>query len=85
MLQPDAYDFPGRTFIAGTDAPPPESVPLTRADFDSEAQRRELLEPWRVTDEAGALLPQWRNSRVVFGPRRSATPAAGSPAESAVL
>jgi len=84
-LQPDAYDFPGRTFIAGTDAPPPESVPLTSADFDSEAQRRELLKPWRVTDEAGALLPQWRSSRVVFDPRRTATPESGSSAESVVL
>jgi hypothetical protein len=85
MLQPDAYDFPGRTFIAGTDAPPPESVPLTDADFASEAQRRELLEPWRVTDDAGAPLPQWRNSRVVFEPRRPAASESGSPAESVVL
>ncbi|MGH8727442.1 MAG: B12-binding domain-containing radical SAM protein [Burkholderiales bacterium] len=67
--QPTASGFPGRTYIAGTDAAPPESVPLTDADFKSQAQRRELLEPWRVTDEVGALLPQWRNSRVVFGPR----------------
>jgi radical SAM superfamily enzyme YgiQ (UPF0313 family) len=71
--QAGAYDAPDRTFIAGTDIPPPESVPLADADFASEAERRALLEPWRVTDETGALLPEWRNSRVVFPPRRAAT------------
>ena len=68
-MRASTSDFPGRTYVAGTEAPPPESVPLTSSDFKSEAQRRELLAPWRVTDEAGALLPQWRNSRVVFEPR----------------
>jgi hypothetical protein len=71
-MRVDASDFSGRTYIAGTDAPPPESVPLTDADFDSAEQRRALLEPWRVTDESGALLPEWRSSRVVFEPRRAA-------------
>ncbi len=65
-MQVCTADFAERTYIAGTDAPPPESVPLTDADFRSEAQRSNVLEPWRVTDGAGALLPQWRNSRVVF-------------------
>jgi hypothetical protein len=72
-MQAGASDFPGRTFIAGTDAPPPESVPLTDADFSSERQRTGLLEPWRVTDETGALLPHWRSSRVVFEPHLHAT------------
>lgn len=85
MMQASAYAFPGRTYIAGTDVPPPESVPLTSADFESEAQRRALLEPWPVTDEAGALLAQWRSSRVVFEPRRTAMRQAGSRAESVVL
>jgi len=66
-------DFPGRTYIAGTEVPPPESVPLTSADFDSEAERAAVLEPWRVTDDAGALLPAWRHSRPVFQPRLAAT------------
>jgi len=55
-----------RTYVAGTDVPPPESVPLTDADFDTEFDRTVLLEPSRVTDETGALLPQWRASRPVF-------------------
>jgi hypothetical protein len=74
--QAGAYDAPDRTFIAGTDIPPPESVPLADADFASEAERRALLEPWRVSDETGALLPQWRSSRVVYPPRRAAARAA---------
>ena len=82
-MQASAADFPGRTFIAGTDAPPPESVPLTPADFTSQSQRDELLEPWRVTDDTGALLPQWRTSRLVYQPRHSATGHAGSPVRSA--
>jgi hypothetical protein len=65
-LQMSTADFAERTYIAGTDAAPPESVPLTDADFMSEMQRTSILEPWRVTDGRGALLPQWRNSRVVF-------------------
>ena len=32
-----------------------------------------LLEPWRVTDAAGALLPAWRHSRPVFQPRPAAS------------
>ena len=68
-----ATDFPGRTYVAGTEFPPPETVPLTSADFDSEAQRAAVLEPWRVTDGAGALLPAWRHSRPVFQPRLAAT------------
>ena len=79
------YAAPGRTHIAGTDLPPPEAVPLTAADFASEAQRRALLEPWRVTDETGALLPEWRDSRTVFPPRRAARRVAAPPAELAVL
>ncbi len=85
IMQPSTWDFPGRTYIAGTDAPPPESVPLNDADFESEAQRRALLEPWRVTDGDGALLPQWRSSRIVHESRVAATLHPGSPAESVVL
>jgi len=60
--------LPDRTFLAGTDTPPPESrnVPFTDADFDSEEQRRAVVEPWQVTDEAGLLLPAWRRSTKVY-------------------
>lgn len=84
-MQASSADFAGRTYIAGTDAPPPEAVPLTPADFTSEAQRRELLEPWRVTDEAGALLPQWQQSRVVFQPRQPTMDLASSVAGSVAI
>jgi len=83
-FQAGTYDAPDRTYVAGTDLAPPESVPLTAADFESESERRAILEPWRVTDERGALLPEWRSSQLVFPPRRTAR-AAGRPAEPAVL
>jgi hypothetical protein len=59
---------PNRTYLAGTDVPPPEatSVPLTPDDFQSEEERRAILEPWRVTDSAGRVLPEWRQSLKVF-------------------
>jgi len=38
-----------------------------------------------VTDETGTLLPEWRNSRTVFPPRRAARRVAAPPAELAVL
>lgn len=65
-MQAGAAAGPDRTFIAGTDLAPPETVPFVDADFDSEAQRAAILEPSRVTDDAGALLPRWRHSGVVF-------------------
>jgi radical SAM superfamily enzyme YgiQ (UPF0313 family) len=71
--QADTYDAPDRTYIAGTDLPPPESVPFAETDFASEAERRALLEPWRVTDTEGALLPEWRSAHAVIAPRRART------------
>jgi hypothetical protein len=65
-MQAGVTEAPGRTFIAGTDVAPPESVPFADADFESEAQRAAILEPWRVTDASGALLPPWRQSNLVF-------------------
>ena len=58
---------PGRTYAPGTDVIPPElsTVPLTDADFDSDAQRRDIMEPWNVTDPHGRVLPQWRRSQKV--------------------
>ncbi len=59
---------PDRTYLPGTDVAPPEatSVPLTDADFNSEAERRAIMEPWAVTDAAGRVLPNWRRSTRVF-------------------
>jgi radical SAM superfamily enzyme YgiQ (UPF0313 family) len=59
---------PHRTYLAGTDTPPPEatSVPFTDDDFESEQERRAILEPWRVTDAEGRVLPVWLHSTKVF-------------------
>jgi hypothetical protein len=62
---------PGRTYITGTDSPLPElhDVPFADSDFRSEAERRSILEPWRVADGEGRVLPQWRHSDRVYGNR----------------
>jgi len=57
---------PERTYIAGTDALPPETVPLCDADFDSEEERARILEPLRVTDKTGGVLPMWLGAEPVF-------------------
>lgn len=59
---------PGRTYVAGTEIPMPErrTVPLSDADFSSEEERRSILEPWRVTDETGAVLPAWRTATKLY-------------------
>ena len=59
---------PQRTYLAGTDVPPPEasSVPLTDHDFASETERSSIMEPWSVTDAEGRVLPQWLSSTKVF-------------------
>lgn len=51
---------PGRTFVAGTDLPPPETVPFAADDFDDDAHRQRICAPVRVTDGAGDVLPAWR-------------------------
>jgi len=53
-----------RTFITGTELPYPESrsVPLADADFDSEAQRAAIMNPWRVSDPRGEVLPMWKKT-----------------------
>ncbi len=65
---------PGRTYLAGTDLPPPERVPLADSDFNSEAERTAILEPWPVTDGLGHVLPQWTDPHMIFAaaPRRPA-------------
>jgi len=57
---------PGRTFCAGTDTLPPEDVPFTDSDFESEAQRLAVCSPTLVTDEHGRVLPGWSEHQVVF-------------------
>jgi hypothetical protein len=59
-----------RSLIAGSDTPPPESVPLGARDFDSEEEQARVMGPWRVTDERGAVLPQWLVAQPVFERKR---------------
>lgn len=65
-----------RTYLAGTDAPPPEasSIPFESGDFEFEEERRLILEPWRVTDSEGRVLDEWRQSTKVFGPKGRISP-----------
>ena len=76
-LAVDPVPDPGRSLLAGSDTPPPETVPLDERDFESEAERARVVEPWRVTDEKGAVLPQWLTARAVFERPRRVTVAAG--------
>lgn len=59
-----------RTLLAGSDTPPPERVPLTDADFISDAQRDAILTPLAVTDANGNVLPCWRKSATPFAQPR---------------
>jgi hypothetical protein len=70
---PDAF----RSLVAGSDTPPPETVPLDDRDFECEAEKARIVEPWRVTDERGAALPQWLGARAVFERPRRAKVATG--------
>jgi hypothetical protein len=52
---------PLRSYLAGSDRPPPEHarVPFAAGDFRDEAEYRAILEPWAVSDAHGRVLPQW--------------------------
>jgi hypothetical protein len=66
---------PDRTPIAGFDKTPPETVPLTDADFASEAERAAIMAPWPVTDGEARVLSHWLDARPVFVPTgRAARP-----------
>jgi hypothetical protein len=67
----DMAEDPDRTYVAATDRAPPEAftVPLEDDDFDDEDERRAVIEPWRVTDERGHVLPTWRGGIKVFDPK----------------
>ena len=57
----------GRTYLPGDIAPPKDAaVPFGADDFDTEERRRAVMEPWRVTDEEGRVLPGWRDPVRVF-------------------
>ena len=56
-------------------------VPFTNVDFHSDAERRAILEPWRVTDGDGRVLPQWRHSDKVFGSKGLVNPKLAASAE----
>jgi hypothetical protein len=69
---------PARTYLAGTDRAPPETVPLTDADFVSASARARVLGPWAVTDRAGAIMPQWLGGAAVYGKRGAVSVSAQS-------
>jgi hypothetical protein len=68
-----------RTFVAGTDTPPPETVPFNSSDFGSEEERRAILSPWQVTDRNGGVLAVWRHARAVFETNRRTAVLAAEP------
>ena len=71
----DAQPLPAdRTFIAGTDKAPPERVPLSDADFATEAERDAVLSPWTVSDTAGRVLPHWRGAKPVYASKGRVPP-----------
>jgi radical SAM superfamily enzyme YgiQ (UPF0313 family) len=78
QLSPQQAAWPQRTFVAGTDTPPPETVPLTDADFASEAERDAILAPVRVTDDAGRILPCWLAPTRVYDSKGRPTAAAAA-------
>jgi hypothetical protein len=55
-----------RSLVAGSDTPPPETVPLGERDFDSQEEQARVMAPWRVTDGQGAVLPRWLAAQAVF-------------------
>jgi Radical SAM superfamily len=69
---------PDRTYLAGSEPAPPEtlSVPLTDGDFDSAEQRDAIMRPMRVTDEQGRVLAPWRSATTVFDRAGRIAPAA---------
>ena len=66
MLSLSFRPFANRTYLPATEREPPESVPLTEADFDSPEQAARVLEPWRISDARGNVLPMWRGAVPVF-------------------
>ncbi len=65
---------PDRTYLAGSDRPPPEAgrVPFTTDDFRDEDEQRAILQPWAVSDARGSVLPRWLGAVPVHARRRPA-------------
>jgi hypothetical protein len=57
-------DVRGRTYLAGSDLPPPEQVPFGPDDFRCENERLDVCTPTIVTDAEGRVLPCWRQRSV---------------------
>ena len=57
---------PDRTYVAGSDVPPPEAtnIPLTASDFSSDDEYRAVMEPLRVTDDDGRCCAMLGSTRV---------------------
>jgi len=55
-----------RSYLPGRDPAPPERVPLSESDFTSDEQRAGVLEPWRLTDARGRVLPMWLTAQSAF-------------------
>ncbi len=59
---------PDRTYLTGSDVAPlaASNIPFEPSDFRSLEEIKAVLEPMRVTDAEGHVLPEWRNSISVF-------------------
>ena len=64
----DPVPVSSRSLVAGSDTPPPETVPLELSDFESEGEYNRVMTPWRVTDVNGRALAHWLGAKPVFGP-----------------
>jgi hypothetical protein len=82
VLATDPEPSADRTLLAGSDAAPPESVPFAADDFDSEAERHRICDPWRVTDGEGRVLDAWLGARPIYGTERPARDAIAAHAKS---
>ena len=70
------HDVQANLAVIPPGVPPNELSPLPlvysnwgNEDFESEEERQTILEPWRVTDDRGRVLPAWRKSTRVYGPK----------------
>jgi len=73
-----------RTYLPGNDPAPLERVPLEECDFASDVQRAAVLDPWRVTDAQGRVLPLWLSGKPVFMDKGQRVRRAPGPSASAV-
>lgn len=74
VIATDPYPLPQRTLLGGSDLAPPESVPFTDGDFQSEIERHRIIDPWRVTDDEGRVPDAWLGTEPIYAAQRSALP-----------